>query len=121
MHTPHVASGGRYPVLRTLAILYVFGAAGLLCYGLYRVVHTIFMPAGYVSDRLVLSLLIFGITILVVIATLMAAELIKLLIDVEHHTRAMAPPPPSPSPAAAPAATDDLEQESAEAALIRGH
>jgi hypothetical protein len=70
---------------------------------------------------LVLSLLIFGITILVVIATLMAAELIKLLIDVEHHTRAMAPPPPSPSPAAAPAATADLEQESAEAALIRGH
>lgn len=115
MHGTHVMTGGRYPVLRTLAILYLFGAAGLLCYGLYRVVHTIFMPAGYVADRLVLALLIFGITILAVMATLMVAELIKLLIDVEHRTRAMAPPPP---PAAA---ADDLEQESAEAALIRGH
>ena len=26
MHSPHVVSGGRYPVLRALAIMYVLGA-----------------------------------------------------------------------------------------------
>ena len=26
MHAPHVASGGRYPALRTVAILYLFAA-----------------------------------------------------------------------------------------------
>jgi hypothetical protein len=114
-------TGGRYPVLRTLGILYLLGAAGLLCYGLYRVVATIFMPAGYVADRLVVALLIFGLTVLAVIATLMVAEVIKLLIDVEHHTQVAAGAAAPPTAAAPMAPAGELDSESAEAALLRGH
>jgi hypothetical protein len=112
MHTPHVTAGGRYPVLRTLGILYMIGAVGLLCYGVYRIVRTLFLPVGLVADRITLALLIFGLTALAVIGALLAAELIKLLIDVEHNTRAGAPPTTATAPA---------DDESAEAALFRGH
>src|SRR4051794_12826547 len=87
MNKPHVSSGGRYPVLRTLGILYMIGAVGLLCYGIYRIIRTLFAPVGLVGDRLVFSLLVFGLTALVVFTALMIAELIKLLIDVEHNTQ----------------------------------
>lgn len=117
MHKAHVMTGGRYPVLRTLAILYMVGAAGLLCYGVYRVGRTLFAPVGLVADRLMLGLLILGLTALAVIGALLAAELIKLLIDVEHNTRVTAPA----APGGVPAAADDADTESAEAALFRGH
>lgn len=128
MNRPHVTTGGRYPVLRTLGVLYLIGAAGLLGYGIYRIGRTLFLPVGLVADRAVLALLILGLTALAVIAALMVAELIKLLIDVEHNTQVTARPAPGPAggddaaaPGAQAAPSTELDAESAEAALFRGH
>jgi hypothetical protein len=135
MHTPHVASGGRYPVLRALAILYVFGAAltaiGAVLYALYTLLFT---HLGW-SDRMIIA----GGTVvggfLGVISLLAVAELLKLFIDLEHNTR-MAVPGRIGMPASvevtvsgsdggatviAPNRITALDEETAEAALIRGH
>jgi hypothetical protein len=132
MHKPHVSAGGRYPALRTLGILYVIGAAGLLAYGLYRIGRTLFSPVGLVGDRVVLALVMFGLTALAVIGALLIAELIKLLIDVEHNTQVAARPArgaadvggtaaSTDAPGAQAAPATELDAESAEAALFRGH
>ena len=42
MHTPHVLSGGRYPVLRALAIIYVIGAGLALVSTLIGVGYALF-------------------------------------------------------------------------------
>lgn len=130
MHTPHVASGGRYPVLRALAIMYVFGAA-LAALG--AVIYAIYALAVYKlawTDRLSIAggSLVGGF--IVVISSLAVAELLKLFIDIEHNTR-MAVPGRVGMPASIevmPAAGDGannritaLDEETAEAALIRGH
>ena len=151
MHTPHVASGGRYPVLRALAILYVFGAAlaalGAVIYAAYALG---FSRLGW-SDRLILT----GGTVvggfIGVISLLAVAELLKLFIDLEHNTR-MAVPGRIGMPASVEVTTvttsagaDNggaagaagvgggtltattgnriaaLDEETAEAALLRGH
>jgi hypothetical protein len=116
MHGPHVTSGGPYPVLRALGIFYVIGAAGVLCYGLYRIGFALFAPPGWVADRLTSALAAFALTAAVVVTSLVVAELIKLLIDIQHNTRAMGNGHVPPAPV-----TYDRAEESAEAALIRGH
>ena len=129
----HLTSGGRYPVLRGLGILFLIGAAGWLCYGLYKTGWALFASPNSAGERVELGLQWFAVTFFGVLVITAIAELIKLMIDVEHNTRVAAMN-------AAPAAvtTDgngapvvvatghvnriaEMEEESAEAALIRGH
>jgi hypothetical protein len=145
MHRPHVASGGRYPVLRALAIMYILGAAltalGAVIYAVYALVRYS-LPW---TDRLTIigGTLVGGF--IAVISLLAVAELLKLFIDVEHNTR-MAIPGRMGMPVGMVATTGGdatvvvtssnnggeavgttgnritaLDEETAEAALIRGH
>jgi len=139
MHKPHVASGGRYPVLRALAIFYVIGAAlAALSAIIYCVYAVAFSRLGW-SDRLILAggSLVGGF--IAVISLLAVAEVLKLFIDIEHNSR-MAMPGRIGMPATVEVTTPDnnggvtgtltatsgnrisaLDEETAEAALIRGH
>ena len=96
MHTTHVSSGGRYPVLRSLAILYLFAAVGVLVLGVMRAV-TVLVQGGPVNDffgaptnmtgRIMVAMCWLGATFIGVIGMLAFAELIKLFIDIENNTR----------------------------------
>jgi hypothetical protein len=115
MHTTHVSSGGRYPVLRSLAILYLFAAAGVLVLGIIRAV-TVLAQGGPVNDffgaptnvtgRILVALSWLAVTFIGVIGMLGVAELIKLFIDIEHNTRAAGMRMTSASAAAAPPEVD---------------
>jgi len=147
MRQSHIESGGRYPVLRTIAILWLVGAAITLVAGVYQAVIALIGAGGYSviagkyalvaqSDahwggRVSACIIWLAITFFTVIFNVAVAELIKLAIDVEHNTRmtsmntaAIAFPPAGA--AAAPSvprhdARRRLAEETAEAALIRGH
>ena len=97
MHAPHVASGGRYPVLRTLAILYLFAAVAVLILGIWRAI-SILASDGPVNDvfggvatnmggKALVALSWLATTFIGVLAMFGIAELIKLFIDIEHNTR----------------------------------
>ena len=136
MHRAHVMTGGRYPVLRAMGILYLLGAVGVLCYGLYWIGWTLFAAPASMGDRFNLMLQALAATFFAVITILALAELIKLVIDIEHNTRTAAT---NAAPAAAvttdptgattivasgdgrPNRLTALDEESAEAALLRGH
>jgi hypothetical protein len=134
-------TGGRYPILRTLGILYVLGAAAVLCYGIYMIGWTLFAAPASTGDRFRMTLQALAATFFAVITILALAELIKLVIDIEHNTRVAAMRGMSTTDAAAMAASttatpintsadgptahvnriNELDEESAEAALLRGH
>jgi hypothetical protein len=134
MTKPHMTSGGRYPVLRALGILYLLGAVGALCYGLYWTGWALFAAPGSGGERFQLALQAFAATFFGVITILALAELIKLVIDIEHNTRVAAHRAAGlTTDTATTTATvlsggdghtnrlNQLDEESAEAALIRGH
>ncbi len=97
MHTTHVSSGGRYPVLRTLAILYLVAAVGVFILGCWRAVNVLvngdttttdmFGASTGISGRALVAVSWFAATIIAVLAMLGVAELIKLFIDIERNTR----------------------------------
>ena len=96
MHAPHVASGGRYPVLRTLAILYLFAAVAVLILGIWRAIsilasdgptNDVFGVATNMGGRALVALSWLATTFIGVLAMFGVAELIKLFIDIEHNTR----------------------------------
>jgi hypothetical protein len=131
MHKAHVMSGGRYPVLRALGILYLLGALAVLCYGLYWIGWTLFAAPASMTDRFTVTLQALAATFFAVVTILALAELIKLVIDIEHNTRMAAT---RSAGITMPTATDvqvgadgrpnrltALDEESAEAALLRGH
>jgi hypothetical protein len=127
MHRAHVQTGGRYPVLRALGILSMVGALGIVLVGLYGIGWSIFAAPANMRDKIGLAGLVLVATFILTIATLAFAELIKLMIDVEHNTRLMSMDgAPAGNGSAPPAEARinrmaELDQESAEAALIRGH
>ena len=152
MHTTHAGrhlmSGGRYPVLRTLGIFYLLGAAVTAIAGIAAAGWTVFRAPDTMTHRVNLSLGLLAATFFAVLAMLMIAEVIKLFIDMEHNTRmtamavaaraeqAMAMPTPAGSvvaPTASGAVVVDgvpnsrivalhtPDEETAEAALLRGH
>jgi hypothetical protein len=135
MNRAHIRSGGRYPVLRALGILYMVGALGWLCVGLFVTGWALFAAPGSMGERFPLPLQAFAATFFGVITILALAELIKLLIDVEHNTRMAAMNAATAGGNGATAATTTaapavsghvnrvalLDEESAEAALLRGH
>ena len=131
MHTPHVMSGGRYPVLRALAIIYVIGAALTAVATVIGVIWALAAGAGAGTDRLIIAAAALGGGLFMVITMLAIAEVLKLFIDVEHNTRMAAPGhigmPASITPEVARNdggrvnRLDVLDEETAEAALLRGH
>ena len=143
MHRTHVMTGGRYPVLRALGILYLLGAVAVFCYGLYWIGWTLFRAPASMGDRFTVTLQALAATFFAVVTILALAELIKLVIDIEHNTRMAATHAAGLDNAAAtvttttaagttettavPAGGDrinriaELDEESAEAALLRGH
>jgi hypothetical protein len=128
MHRAHVKSGGRYPVLRALGILSMVGALGIVLFGIYAIGWSLFAAPANMREKIALAGGALVGTFVLAVAVLAFAELIKLMIDVEHNTRM----------AAMGSATSDgngstltvegrpnritsIEEESAEAALLRGH
>jgi hypothetical protein len=95
MHTTHVSSGGRYPVLRTLAILYLFAAAAVLVLGVWRAVSVliggtdadVFGATPNMASRWMAAFAWLAASFIGVLGMFAVAELIKLLIDIEHNTR----------------------------------
>lgn len=124
MHKAHFMSGGRYPVLRSLAILYLIGAGITVLAGIVGIVWVLASGPGDMSDRLLISLGVLAATFFVCISMLALAEVFKLFIDIEHNSRVAAL-----SVAKTATATDAehmnrmsaLDEETAEAALLRGH
>ena len=130
MRTPHVLSGGRYPVLRSLAIIYVIGAALAAVATVIGVVWALAAGDGAGTDRLIMAAAALGGGFLLVITMLAVAEVLKLFIDVEHNTRMAAAAPALAAPATSDTVRSDggpanrihaLDEETAEVALIRGH
>lgn len=150
MRHPHVSSGGRYPALRTIAVLYLLGAVcvvGLCLWQAIRVImwgpdetsYLLFGPANTVVERTVAVVCWVAVAFIGLIGMLAIAELIKLFIDIEHNTRMIVR---SGAPATAAAGLADGDgalvhegpaipfvgggklldgDETAEGALLRGH
>src|SRR5687767_16023305 len=87
MHTPHVRSGGRYPVLRALAIIYMIGAAVAAVGGIIAAVWALAWAPLSATDRLVMAGGALAAAFFVVISMLAIAEVLKLFIDIEHNSR----------------------------------
>ena len=101
MRHPHVTSGGRYPALRTIAVLYLIGAvvvAGMFVWQAIRVVawggdemtYTWFGPAAGVGGKVLGAACWLASGFVGLLLMFAVAELIKLFIDIEQNTRAMA-------------------------------
>jgi hypothetical protein len=126
MHRAHVKSGGRYPVLRALGILSMVGALGVVILGLYWTGWSLFAAPANMSEKLALAGGVLVGTFVLSVAVLAFAELIKLMIDVEHNTRmasmgGAAGNGSALSPDARANRMAEMDEESAEAALLRGH
>jgi hypothetical protein len=127
MHRAHVKSGGRYPVLRALGILSMVGALGIVLLGLYGIGWSLFAAPANMIEKLALAGGALVVTFVFTVAILAFAELIKLMIDVEHNTRmgamggAAAAGNGSGSGSAVGGRLAEIDEESAEAALLRGH
>jgi hypothetical protein len=141
----HFMSGGRYPVLRTIGIFYLLGAALTAVAGVAGAAWTFFRAPAGMGDRINLGLGVLAATFFGVLAMLMIAEVIKLFIDMEHNTRmtamavamraeqSMGMATPAGSVVAPGVAVDGVavaprmagfhtpDEETAEAALLRGH
>jgi hypothetical protein len=133
MHTPHVLSGGRYPVLRSLAILYVIGAGLAAAATVIGIGYAILASRMAWTDRLIIAVGALAAGFFMVVSMLAIAEVLKLFIDIEHNTRVNAGGrigmPASMTPEIANAdgggahlnRLHALDEETAEAALLRGH
>ena len=139
MARPHVLSGGRYPVLRALAILYLVMAALTALGGIAAAIYILagyryggFLDNMFLRGRISLAIGTLVTTFYFVITMLAIAEVIKLFIDMEHNTR-MAWPGRIGMPQSVSSVSmsseyagdggrlTELDEETAEAALIRGH
>jgi len=127
MPRTHFASGGRYPVLRAIAILYFVGAVVTAISGIALVVWFAIRgdPFNLIGGRLLLCVETFTASFFTAVAMLAVAELIKLFIDMERNTRATAL---AGSAAGSNDAGDGSSRlawmegdETAEGALLRGH
>jgi len=112
----HVSSGGRYPVLRSVAILFMVNAIVVIGAGVYWTYNMLTQSALAMSDRIQLAVAIIVATFFAVLITIGIAEMIKLVLDIEHNTREAAH-------TAAESATGKKwidGEETAEGALLRG-
>jgi len=94
----HIMSGGRYPVLRSLAILNMVASGILIILGLISACWAVFGSTGIWSmidppmtmgRRLLLASAILGGTFFSVVFLLAVAEAMKLFMDIAHSLRMM--------------------------------
>ena len=129
MRHPHLTSGGRYPALRTIAVLYLIGAVcvvGLCVWQAIRVVAwgadgattELVGPTNTASAKAMAVVCWLAAAFIGLIVMLAIAELIKLFIDIEHNTRLIAHN--RPATAAADAAAMSAAATGAAAAAVNG-
>jgi|1186.fasta_scaffold642708_1 hypothetical protein len=88
MRSAHFASGGRYPVLRSLAIIYMIGAIAVGIGGIVLACWMFFSLRG-MENHITNGVLTLAGTFLAVLSMLAIAEVLKLFIDIEHNSRMM--------------------------------
>lgn len=122
------ASGGRYPVIRTIAILYFIAAIVTWLVGIAWAIYEWSSGMGTTGYRVGYGFVILAGAFLAGLAMLAIAEVIKLVIDIEHNSRmiALREVPAAPEAAATPMSNGERMQwlkgdETAEGALMRGH
>jgi len=135
MSSRYLTSGGRYPVLRALALLYLIGAAVVVVAGILATIWALVWAPDTVGHRVILALGVLAGTFFVTISMLAVAEVLKLFMDIEHNSRMirLVDSVGSTLAASTNASTSssnltvsatrlaDLDEETAEGALIRGH
>src|SRR5947209_7918751 len=97
MRHAYVSSGGRYPVLRTLAVLYLVGAVVYAALCIWRIVaafsggdlltNDLFGAPTNVWGKVIAAACWLAAAFIGVLAMFAVAELIKLFIDLEHNSR----------------------------------
>ena len=136
MRTPHVASGGRYPVLRAIGIIYVVMAGISVIVGLITAGYILASQPWQMTTRVVWAIVSLAGTCFAVIGSLAIAELLKLFMDIEHNTRTQPIHATGETTVTTTmSATGDtngpelvrtgrmrqVDEETAEGALLRGH
>jgi hypothetical protein len=128
MQSVQFRSGGRYPVLRSIAIIYVFLGGIAIISGVVAMLWMLIRAPFGPMDRVILAAAALVSSIFGCALMLGAAEVIKLFVDLEHNTRmASMFRPMTPTSDQTPNAGGHvnrisiIEDETAEAALIRGH
>jgi hypothetical protein len=116
-----VLSGGRYPVLRSVAIIYLICTAVVIVAGVVLAIWELAAIHYDMMDRILLAVGTLAATVLAALFMLAVAEMLKMFMDIEHNTRtwmnASAPVPTQPLTGR----FSELADETAEAALFRGH
>src|SRR3954462_15445107 len=87
MRTPHLQSGGRYPVLRAIGIIYVVMAGLSVIVGLIAAGYILTAQPWSMTTRVVWAIVSLAGTCFAVIGSLAIAEVLKLVMDIEHNTR----------------------------------
>jgi hypothetical protein len=128
MHRVQFTSGGRYPVLRAIALIYLFLGGVSIVAGIVSVFWMLIRAPFAPVDRIILAAAALVASVFWCALMLGAAEIIKLFVDLEHNTRmatiykpATPPAAEMPTVAAHPNRISVLDEETAEAALLRGH
>lgn len=127
MRVPQISSGGRYPVLRAVGILCIIFAGISVLAGLYFAAWCFTLPETW-AMRLIYSAGSLVAAFVAVVGFLGAAETLKMFIDIERHARTlatrgdgfMATSAPAPEPTRVNRMAE-FDEETAEAALMRGH
>ena len=130
MRTPHLQSGGRYPVLRAIGIIYVVMAGLSVIVGLIAAGYILAAQPWSMTTRVVWAIVSLAGTCFAVIGSLAIAEVLKLFMDIEYSCRKMALGGSTISPGTTSwtvsSSTDGgiggrFCEETAESALIKGH
>jgi len=134
MHKPIVMSGGRYPVLRSIALLYIIGAGLAALIGLIGAIYAVGWSPNSWTGRLALAASLLAATFFVCLSLLAIAEVLKLFMDIEHNSRMAAGRLAAENMVGADGKTVAvmpdlqhtnrvamLDEETAEGALLRGH
>src|SRR5256714_7669191 len=87
MRTPHLQSGGRYPVLRAIGIIYVVMAGMSIIVGLIAAGYILASQPWSMTTRVVWAIVSLAGTCFAIIGSLAIAEVLKLFMDIEHNTR----------------------------------
>jgi hypothetical protein len=132
MQTPHVASGGRYPVLRAFAIIYVIMAVLALLGGVIGAGWALLRAPFPTADRVIIGAFVLVGSFFLVVGSLAVSEIVKLFMDIEHNTRIHALRALGDEVVASTTSGNnetvvhtnrlrEMEEETAEGALLRGH
>ena len=87
MQSVQIRSGGRYPVLRLIAIIYVFLGGVAIVGGVVTMLWLLIRAPFLPMDRIILAAAALVGSVFGCVLMLGAAEIIKLFVDVEHNTR----------------------------------